>query len=67
MVEYPFEEDIHYIKIFGLQRTGTNFLTDLINKNFKKTKVLVNVGGWKHGTYHTPPIMGREIDVVVLV
>ncbi len=64
---HELQDGIKYIKIFGLQRTGTNYVTDLINRNFKNTKVLVNIGGWKHGTYQTPPIVGRELDVVIVV
>ena len=55
-----------YIKIFGLQRSGTNYLTYLLNENFKHVQVLVNLGGWKHGTYATRDILGTEIDLVIL-
>lgn len=64
---FEFQDGIQYIKIFGLQRSGTNYLTDLINRNFKNTRVLVNIGGWKHGTYCAPYVLGQEVDVVVLV
>ena len=36
-------------KVYGIQRTGTNFLTSLIRKNIKKSNVAVNGFGWKHG------------------
>ena len=36
------------IKIFGLQRTGTNWLRALLQRNYK-VDVMVNQGGWKHG------------------
>lgn len=39
------------IKIHGLQRSGTNYLTALIKSNFKDVEVWVNKGGWKHGTW----------------
>lgn len=31
-----------YIKIFGIQRTGTNYLTYLLNNNILNSKILVN-------------------------
>lgn len=38
-----------YIKLYGLQRTGTNYIQWLIENNFDDVKVLVNELGWKHG------------------
>ena len=38
-----------FVKIYGLQRSGTNFLEWLIRKNFAKARVLVDETGWKHG------------------
>jgi hypothetical protein len=57
---------IEYVKIHGLQRTGTNYLSHLVNENFEKTQVLVNLGGWKHGHYHAPWFLGQEVHVLVL-
>jgi len=39
------------IKIYGLQRSGTNYVSYLMNENFINSKMLVNIGGWKHGHY----------------
>jgi len=55
-----------YIKIHGLQRSGTNYLSHLINENLENAKVLVNLGGWKHGHYMAPWAIGREIHVLVI-
>jgi hypothetical protein len=56
-----------YIKIHGLQRTGTNWLTHLMNENFHNTKALVNLGGWKHGAYAAPWMIGKEVHILGLV
>jgi hypothetical protein len=37
-----------YVKIYGLQRSGTNYLKAILEKNFY-CRVLQNIGGWKHG------------------
>lgn len=37
-----------YLKIYGLQRSGTNYLKALVEENFD-VRVLQNIGGWKHG------------------
>ena len=37
------------IKIFGLQRSGTNYLQWLLEHNFSGVRVLVDTTGWKHG------------------
>lgn len=52
------------IKIYGLQRSGTNYLTYLVNENFEDVEVLVNKNGWKHGTYVVPE---KEQHVLVIV
>ncbi len=58
----------YLMKIHGLQRSGTNYLTHLINKNFKNVEVLVNRGGWKHGPYSLKNILGEEeLDVIIIV
>ena len=64
--QYELEEGINYIKIHGLQRTGTNYITYLINHNFIKTTCLVNVGGWKHGHYCAPWTLGQEVNVLLV-
>ena len=67
MPEQPkINKDTHFIKMYGLQRSGTNYLTHLINNNFKNTNVLVNIGGWKHGYYNLSEILGKELDVMVI-
>jgi hypothetical protein len=38
----------HYFKIYGLMRTGTNYISTTLQKNFVDTKVFMNVGGCKH-------------------
>jgi hypothetical protein len=38
-----------YFKIYGQQRTGTNYFSTLMNTNFKDVDIFMNVGGWKHG------------------
>jgi hypothetical protein len=37
-----------YIKQYGLKRSGTNYLTALLYKNFRDIHVFINVLGWKH-------------------
>lgn len=59
-------DKVKFIKIYGLQRSGTNYVTHLLNTNFKNTKVLVNVGGWKHGHYAIPYIFPEEIDSAIV-
>lgn len=54
------------IKIFGLQRSGTNYLTYLISNNFKNVDVLMNKGGWKHGIYCIPWVLGYETHLAIL-
>ena len=61
------EESPELIKIYGLQRSGTNYITHLLNTNFQNIKVLVNAGGWKHGTYNVPFCLGREVHCVCMV
>ena len=63
---HELKPDLEYVKIHGLQRTGTNYLTHLINENFTNAQVLVNLGGWKHGHYHAPWFLGKEVHVLVL-
>lgn len=67
MGDFKFEDGVEYVKIYGLQRSGTNFLSHLINKNFENTKSLVNMGGWKHGYYHSAEALGRECHVLAVV
>lgn len=55
------------IKIHGLQRSGTNYLSHLMNENFQNVKVLVNAGGWKHGHYMAPLALNQEVHVVAIV
>ena len=55
-----------YIKIHGLQRSGTNYISHLVNENFIDTNALVNLGGWKHGYYGVPWMLGHETHVLVV-
>ena len=64
---FELDPSTEYIKIHGLQRSGTNYVSHLINENFENTKVLVNTGGWKHGFYMAPWVLGKEVHVVVVV
>ena len=67
-VEYvTLNSNIEHIKIHGLQRTGTNWLSHLINENFENTKALVNLGGWKHGPYSAPWMVGQEVHVLAII
>jgi len=61
------DPNVEYIKIHGLQRTGTNWLSHLINENFHNAKSLVNLGGWKHGPYTAPWMIGKEVHVLGIV
>jgi hypothetical protein len=61
------DRNIEYIKIYGLQRSGTNFISHLINENFPTAKALVNLGGWKHGHYFVPWAMGEELHCLTIV
>ena len=60
------DENTEYIKIHGLQRSGTNYLSYLINENFVNTKALINLGGWKHGAYSAPWMVGKEVHVLAI-
>lgn len=40
-------------KIYGLQRTKTNYFQSLLNLNFSDIIVLSNLSGWKHGLVQT--------------
>lgn len=62
---FDLEYNIEYVKIHGLQRTATNYFAHLIDNNYKKTKSLVNIGGWKHGHYCAPWVLGQEVHVLV--
>lgn len=61
------EDSIEYVKIHGLQRSGTNWLAFLIKENFENVKVLINEGGWKHGPYMAPWILKREVHVASII
>jgi hypothetical protein len=39
----------NYVKVFGMQRTGTTFLKALCYANFKNATIFTNEFGWKHG------------------
>lgn len=54
------------IKIYGLKRTGTNYIKALIEKNFDAT-IDDNKGGWKHGPYIKNELQYKETDVIVMI
>ncbi len=54
------------LKMFGLKRTGTNWLLQLLGMNYHLTW-FINDGGWKHGPYRVWELLGRHMDSVVLV
>jgi len=56
----------HVVKQFGLQRTGTNYVRQLLMHNYN-VKVLTNGGGWKHGRYKVKRSLGHEVDCIVMV
>ena len=60
------DPNVEYIKIHGLQRSGTNYISHLIDTNFKNAKSLVNLGGWKHGFYAAPWFLGKEVHVIMI-
>jgi len=55
-----------WIKQYGLKRTGTNLLRYLLEENFRETRVLVNILGWKHGPW-SPEVdwTGSDWDIGV--
>lgn len=40
---------MRFLKLYGLERSGTNYLEWLLRKNFPELCVLVDETGWKHG------------------
>lgn len=60
------EPGVEYIKIHGLQRSGTNYLAGLVDDNFQNVRSLSNVGGWKHGHYCAPWVIGFEVHVLIV-
>ena len=54
------------LKMFGLKRTGTNWLLQLLGMNYH-LKWFINDGGWKHGPYRVKELLGRHMDSVVLI
>lgn len=65
--KFVLEKDVEHIKIHGLQRSGTNYLAMLVNENFEKVKCLINSGGWKHGHYCAPWVLGQEVHVLTII
>lgn len=54
------------VKIYGLKRTGTNYVTLLLRRNYR-LQVHVNKGGWKHGLYRCRELLGRPVNALVVV
>lgn len=52
------------IKIHGLQRTGTNYVSNIIKNNFKEVELL-ETGGWKHGPY-CGYLLEKEPSVIIV-
>lgn len=63
---FKLNPSIEYVKIHGLQRSGTNYLAYLVDQNFDQTKALINAGGWKHGHYCAPWSLGQEVHVLTI-
>lgn len=59
-------EDSKKVKIYGLKRSGTNYLTLLLRRNYK-VEALVNKGGWKHGLYRCRELLGKALNAIVIV
>ncbi len=53
------------LKIFGLRRTGTNYLSKLLKDNYK-VKMMGGAVGWKHGPYRVRRFLGREVNCIVI-
>ncbi len=51
-VTSPAEERV-FLKQYGAERSGTNYLKRLLELNFTNVVVLGSVLGWKHGLYET--------------
>jgi len=53
------------LKIFGLRRTGTNYLSKLLNINYE-VKMIGGLAGWKHGKYRVKKLFGHEVDCIII-
>lgn len=53
------------MKIYGLKRTGTNFLAKLLIRNFH-VECPENYNGWKHGAY-VQHLLGEEVPFIVVI
>lgn len=53
-----------YVKIYGLKRTGTNYISSLLYNNFKNITIFSNVGGWKHGKIIKLPNKNNLLNTV---
>jgi len=51
-------------KIFGIERSGTNWLYVLLKKNYH-VDLLGKKGGHKHYPYQVPEILGRDVNMIV--
>jgi hypothetical protein len=50
--------------IFGLQRSGTNFIENIMSKNFEVRKLNANTSAWKH-SIDVPSTYKRRIPTIV--
>lgn len=55
------------IKVYGIQRSGNNWLMHLLAANFKVNLLGNNKGGWTHGNMDVVKHWGSEPDVVCLL
>lgn len=42
------------LKVYGLERTGTNYIEWLVNRNYPYVRVCTNQMGWKHAAVRAP-------------
>ncbi len=54
-------------KIFGVQRTGNNWLTVLMRRNYDCVLSGSADSGWKHGMYRVRKMIGRELNLLIIV
>lgn len=53
-----------HFKVYGCKRSGTNYISALLEKNFSNAKVFMNLGGWKHGPFTEYPNVRQLYDSV---
>ncbi len=58
---------ISTVKVMGLQRTGTNLMVMMVQKNFINVKITDRRSGWKHGRYCAKRRIGIDPKLIVMV